>query len=321
MNPATIKLLNRLRKIHARWDPAAHADPPLRIDVRGQAASDRIRELLASDRPGMVGRLGGTETEAIIRHLSVSDPKPFRTKAAEYIRGRRHRFWWDQGIVSRLGTLSGFFPGTVDGLIRFSQDMLVDMREIDILGSWQGQEIFLSDYLTGALRVPHSELQPYRHANPWSEALAGKKVLVIHPFEESIRRQYARRELLFQDPRVLPAFELITLKSVQSLAGNDVPFRDWFAALDSMVARAKAIDFDIAIIGAGAYGMPLAAAIKRLGKKAVHLGGVTQMLFGIRGKRWDERPEYQPFFNEHWVRPLPEEAPAQFQSVEQGCYW
>ena len=42
-------------------------------------------------------------------------------------------------------------------------------------------------------------------------------------------------------------------------------------------------DFDIAIIGAGAYGFSLAAFIKKIGKKAVHLGGPTQVLFGIKG--------------------------------------
>ena len=38
------------------------------------------------------------------------------------------------------------------------------------------------------------------------------------------------------------------------------------------------IDFEVALIGCGAYGLPLAAHVKRLGKKAVHLGGATQNL-------------------------------------------
>lgn len=41
-------------------------------------------------------------------------------------------------------------------------------------------------------------------------------------------------------------------------------------------------DYDIALIGCGAYGFPLAAHIKRSGKKAVHLGGALQLLFGIK---------------------------------------
>ena len=48
------------------------------------------------------------------------------------------------------------------------------------------------------------------------------------------------------------------------------------------------IDFDVAIIGCGAYGFPLAAKLKQAGKQAIHLAGATQLLFGIKGKRWEE---------------------------------
>lgn len=322
MNKVTAKVLHRLRRIHARFiDPKAHEPKPRRIDVRGQEVSDRIRALLEGDRPCMVGRLGGSEMDVIVRYLHEEDPKPFLAKAGEYIRGRRPAFWLDERVVSNLCSFSGFFPDSRELAIKFSQDMLRDMQQLDILGSWQEQESEVDAYLTNAVRVPHGELQPYRHANPWSEALAGRKVLVIHPFDQSILSQWQKRELLFKDPRVLPKFDLIMMKSVQSLLLTKVPFRDWFEALDSMIVKIDQTDFDIAILGAGAYGLPLAAHVKRIGKKAVHLGGVTQMLFGIRGKRWDDRPEYQQFFNEHWVRPLPEEAPSNFKTMEKGCYW
>ena len=52
-----------------------------------------------------------------------------------------------------------------------------------------------------------------------------------------------------------------------------------------MEERIGKIDFDVALLGCGAYGLPFAASIKRMGKKAVHLGVATQILFGIKGKR------------------------------------
>jgi hypothetical protein len=58
-----------------------------------------------------------------------------------------------------------------------------------------------------------------------------------------------------------------------------------------------------------------------LGKKGIHLGGATQILFGIRGKRWDDDPFFQKLFNDYWVRPHPTEVPGNFQVVEGGCYW
>lgn len=82
-------------------------------------------------------------------------------------------------------------------------------------------------------------------------------------------------------------------KSVQTMCFNkDERFSDWFEALDFMYHEAMAKDFDVAIIGCGAYGFPLAAKLKRAGKIAIHLGGVTQLLFGIKGRRWENAQKY-----------------------------
>ena len=81
------------------------------------------------------------------------------------------------------------------------------------------------------------------------------------------------------------------------------------------------IEFDIAIIGAGAYGLSLAAHIKRSGRKAIQLGGATQILFGIRGHRWETHPIISNFFNEHWINPNEGEIPNGYKNVENGCYW
>lgn len=179
----------------------------------------------------------------------------------------------------------------------------------------------MKDYIRQAKVMRLVELRPWEHANPWSEVLEDKVVLVIHPFDSSIQSQYLRREKLFDDQRILPKFELKTLKAVQSIAGSEVPFFTWFDALDWMCEQISNIQFDIAIIGAGAYGLPLAAFVKQMGKKSVHLGGVTQLFFGIKGKRWEEQNYLQTISNEYWIRPLSSEVPENAQAVERGCYW
>ena len=81
-------------------------------------------------------------------------------------------------------------------------------------------------------------------------------------------------------------------------------------------------DYEIALIGCGAYGMDLAAHVKRRGKIAIHLAGWTQMLFGIYGNRWlEDQPAYRRLINEYWVRPLESEKAAGAEKVENGCYW
>ena len=87
-----------------------------------------------------------------------------------------------------------------------------------------------------------------------------------------------------------------------------------------MITDIQKLNFDIAIIGCGAYGFPLAAAVKRMGKQAIHLGGATQLLFGIRGNRW-ENSELRRFFNEYWVKPGIDEIPSHAGKIENGCYW
>lgn len=142
--------------------------------------------------------------------------------------------------------------------------------------------------------------------------------------------QYEKnREKLFsnkpEQADILPEFELKTIKAVQTIAGErDDRFKDWFEALDWMKSECHKMDFDVAIIGCGAYGFNLAAEIKRMGKIVIHLGGVTQILFGIKGKRWENGgcgKEMNQYMNSYWVRPLEEEKPKGSNEVEGGCYW
>jgi hypothetical protein len=79
--------------------------------------------------------------------------------------------------------------------------------------------------------------------------------------------------------------------------------------------------FDVALVGCGAASIPLVAKAKAMGKMGVHMGGPLQLLFGIRGRRWDDRPEFQAFFNEAWCRPYSFERPVEYLSVDSGGYW
>ena len=124
---------------------------------------------------------------------------------------------------------------------------------------------------------------------------------------------------MFENKNVLPKFELKTLKSVQSLGGEKTKYLTWFDALHSMEKKIDKIDFDVAIIGCGAYGLPLAAYIKRKGKQAIHLGGATQILFGVKGKRWEDRK--LKYINKYWINPDEKDKPKNFKKVENGCYW
>ena len=146
----------------------------------------------------------------------------------------------------------------------------------------------------------------------------------LHPFEDTIKKQHeaGRYEHLFADKRMTPTYELQTLKAVQSIAGNKpAEFDNWFQALDWMKSEIDKRDFDIAIIGCGAYGFPLAAHVKQIGKKAVHLGGAVQNLFGIDSLAMRDDDRKKSLVNAYWIYPSAEETPKNIELVENGRYW
>jgi len=222
---------------------------------------------------------------------------------------------------SALMNNAGVFPRTKKMAQIFSDIYLRALSEVDVLASWIRQEDYLCERLNNPRTVNLEDIVPFVGDDPWSAALEGRKVLVVHPFATSIRRQYARRALLFDNPDVLPAFELTAYPAVQSMGGSK-DYTCWTDALNAMEADIASIDFDVAILGCGGYGLPLGAYIKSLGKPAIHLGGVTQCLFGIKGRRWVEEYGWDNlYFNEHWIYPDKNERPQNAASVENACYW
>jgi hypothetical protein len=286
-----------------------------------QYANNLIANELTSDKPSMIARFGSTEMLCLTNYLGVKDKKTFKNFRS-YINSQTPPWWWEDSTIQQMQRWSGFFPPSINKIEQFCELILNDIPQVDILGSWLKQESFFQRELETAKKVVLEDIEPFFTSNPWTEALEGKIILVVHPFSETIKQQYSKRELLF-DNNLLPTFELKTIKAVQSIAGAETEFKDWFEALESMKYQIDNTEFDICIIGAGAYGFPLAAHVKRIGKKAIHLAGVTQLLFGIKGKRWEQYVvwPYTNLYNEHWVRPRENEKPTNAQIVENACYW
>ncbi len=273
-------------------------------------ANKYIFEKLNSGEPFMAGRLGSGEMLAFLKTIEVR-------------LGLRRDI--PAGNMDSLCINAGFFPRTQEAVMRFGDCMEEACGEADLLGIWGTipmEPYLIKTRFRDATLCKLSGLEPFFTDIPWSRALAGRKVLVIHPFEKTIRKQYEKREKLFSLPDTLPEFELMTLKAVQTIAGEtDERFSDWFEALDYMTDEALKLPFDVAVIGCGAYGFPLAARLKHAGRQVIHLGGSTQLLFGIRGQRWDQREDFQGLFNEFWCRPSADEKPAGAQKIENNCYW
>ena len=268
-----------------------------------------IKAALQSGEPFAAVRFGSSELATTVDAIDIDRGKKTEVR--------------DKCMVS-LCRNAGFFPNDKALAYQYGKRQLELTRWADLFAVWG---INMEDYVIDAFGHGRAQVciprafEPYYFDEPWTAVLAGKKVLVIHPFEQTIRKQYEKRELLFQNPQVLPAFELKTLKAVQSAAFNETPFETWFDALNYMYEEALKIDFDVAILGCGAYGLPLASMLKEAGKTAIHMGGATQILFGIKGNRWDDHPVISKLYNEHWVCPSEAETPKYANAVEGACYW
>jgi len=293
-------------------------------EAMNQDGNDLILEML--NRKGtsgfMLSKWGTTEFDQALRSYLCRNKAGWRLYMS-MIRG-------DVPIPERaanrwLYTLSGVFPLSAETADRFGMQALEDCQMIDILASYIPNEQYLAHYWSGAVKVNLDAFYaPWLFRNPWTKWLKGKRVVVVHPFVESIRHQYENnRERLFTNPEVLPEFkELICIKAVQTLAGEPSQFRDWFEALHYMEDEIDRCEYDAAIIGCGAYGMSLAAHVKRRGKVAIHLAGWTQMLFGVYGERWvSQQPKYSSVINEYWIRPNNNERIKNGSKVDNGCYW
>lgn len=274
-----------------------------------------LKKLIESGQPFCAVRYGGSELNTYC-------------EGKEYLLGLRKNM--RQSIADTAQRQGGFFPADTSYLPRFSQLMEELSPEIDYLACYASfmENYMVRHYCKKELCVADNRaLEPYyfKGDSVWSAALEGKKVLVIHPFAASIRSQYENnRTKLFRNPHILPEFQLITMKAVQTIAGTPDPrFRDWFEALEYMEREALKLDFDIALVGCGYYGLPLACLLKRAGKQVIHIGGATQILFGIKGRRWElNSKEVSALFNENWIRPTAEETPANKSANEfGGSYW
>ena len=282
-----------------------------------EGGNDWLRERVASGRPFAAGKIGDTELEVLLRYEELrADPAAFFSAVAE--RGHEAEF---------LYLNSGVFPKQQDVLVDWAETFLASLPAIDLVGVWfnHGEEPILRAHAPLATLTRIRGLEPYFHDDPWTRMLAGKRVAVVSPFHASIRAQHERfrgADLFPTRPAVLPEFELVTVPAPFSPALFPPSHPSWHAALTEMQSALAREAFDVCLVGAGAYSLPLCAFVRTgLGRGAVHLGGATQILFGVRGRRWDKHPEIGPLINEHWTRPLPQETPAARWRNDGGAYW
>ncbi len=265
-----------------------------------------MRKRICSGEGFVYGKIGGFELYAM--------------RVAEF--GYKSKI---NDAYDHLCRCAGFFSNNCDkkyNLTEFSNYMKDAISNSDYLVRWlwPRDEYFMIKY---ALSCKNStDYGMGSDIYPIGKLIEGMKVLVISPFSKSVEHQYEIREKLYKNPERLSNFELRTFQSVLSIGtGGDERFSDWFEALEYMKNEVKKIDFDVALVGCGAYSLPLCSFIKKMGKCAMHMGGYLQLLFGIMGTRWEKEEYVIKLKNEYWKRPYDFEIPKEADLVEGRSYW
>jgi len=298
--------LPRLRHLNNRlfWRPSKKRDKlPPRHSSLG-AGPDWIGRFMDPAGPKTFGKIGTTELLALEYH--------YRLLASP---------WGWKRPARRLYFDSGVFPATSAEMKTFVRIYEEAITQLDGICLWQAG---------GFLR--EVELRLSERLNPRADRISVRELsfafvlslppcrwLVVSSFVGTMKRQLPQLADIHPGYPVSPE----VVRSCQFVEAPPFPWHrsptepTWSQQLKDLKKRVLQESFDLAVVGAGAYSLPLLAAIKSAGRKAIHLGGETQLLFGIKGRRWDAMNLY----NEHWVRPSREETPSNYLEKENGCYW
>jgi len=240
----------------------------------------------------------------------------------------------DTGMLLSLSNNAGIYKVTPSTLLKYAELYVEAIKNSNALATFNNtmirqQNHFIDNYKLDCLysRV----LEPFycclEDIVPWSHFLIGKKVLIVNPFVESFKKQIENGFQIFKDPEKKifnDNQEFIFYKSYQTAAGNHI-HKDWTETYKLMCNDISKLDFDIALLGCGGYGLPLSNYIyEDMNKSAIYVGGGLQLLFGVMGKRWDDIQMWIDIIkknNTKFIRPSIREQIPNKTRIEGGCYW
>jgi len=268
--------------------------------------NELIRQCIDFKKPFCVGKLGETEARNILNIINT----------------RSIRWSLD------LEVNAGVFPLTEPVVRDWAVEWVSSLGSLDLVLQWSSVDKLLIDaYTKGAILCKSfGDIDPFMHGpSGWHYNLHDRRLCVVHPMKETIESQIPLFAKIWPGARL---GEVVCVKSPYPPAIEPgIKRNSYQEELAKMKEEIERAAFDVCIVGAGAYSLPLCAHAKKLGKVGIHLGGGTQLLFGIRGGRWDGRVgtswEGEQFYatSEYWRHPLASDIPRLAALVEGACYW
>lgn len=286
-------------------------------------SNHEIIKLIENKKPFSIVRLGiGNETFLTYEYLLTNTINENRLHA-------KYKSLYNAGIYSKTKDISK--------ILLYLQSYNNAIKNSDLLASFlknSEKMTYIQNFFSNKYHLPQiysRALEPFyqiqEKTTPWSHYLLGKKVLVINPFVKSFEKQVSNHFQIFKDQNkklFLDGQEFIFYKSFQTIAGNHI-HEDWVETFTIMCNDIEQLEFDIALLGCGGYGLPLCDFIKtKLNKSAIYVGGGLQLLFGVMGKRWENNNMWQDIIKTNdtkFIKPSEDEICDNLTTIEGGCYW
>jgi hypothetical protein len=318
-----------LRALEARH--AGEGNPRLTLVSDWRECTEQIEALLSGNEPYFLGRVGGSDTNAVVAHLTnraLGGDDPAHPRVLRHLDiVERYNGYYDQAhdaarfldflealtdayaasrnlLFCNHQLLSMYFPGNINERFRTSQfenrigfQLLVN----HVLGSRTAVSAYPYPFVEKLVSHPLSLM------NVLARTLPGKRVLVVSPFSRSIVANFHNRRAFFRT-YAYPEFDLLVYNTPITYAGLPAafyPHANWFETTAAMTADIAALSFDVALLACGSYAMPIGRHIhETMGKQAIYVGGVLQLMFGVMGRRYEN-----PFFRDQidesvFIRPV-----------------
>jgi len=286
-------------------------DSPDNIDIGSSLIYTTIKRALNTDAGALIGRNGTIELEQMIQ------VNPHTLQILERNAG-----------VFPIALPSIFYKWQALSIAATKATDVLATGWFDILKEDEARA--LQAWGAKAKQIPLRSLEPYyvNHDLQWTSLLEYQRVAVVTSFTKTAMKQSERLHEIWGDKLVIPnTVEWCWIQTGYSRAvaqgtGEWPPeIHTCIQAIDYVVAEVMKSGARFALIGCGGLGMPIAKALKDRGIIAIVLGGSIQVLFGIKGRRWETHSVISRFWNDSWVWPSKDETPANAAAIEGACYW
>jgi len=258
--------------------------------------------------------------DAIINNEAVSFGKLGNVEAFHLYTAMKGQL----NVNQQLFVNAGVYVRSEKDYIDWCQDVLLSVQSLDFILEWcpnKEDKLIIDHYCKGINKFHTFEgLEPFVLGNKgWHNFLSDKTVLCVSPFSETVKSQSQKFNKIWNGATIGNVVT-VTCPYSEALTGQEP--KPWQEKLSYMLEEINKLDFDFATVGCGGLSLSVCKHIKQMGKPCVHLGGGNQLLYGIRGRRWDDGfAKHDWYGTDNWVRPLSEETPVGIHLVEGGCYW